>query len=148
MPDLLRPSCLRLAAFCLGPLLAWPAAAEEPLPIVRGTQGLIEVPFTADNKGPGGIACSAALAHWYSLDLGQASPGASVRGTLWYDPKDGSMLLLNALKDHMPIQALWCGIAARAWTTRAEIALARKTGTAPPPIHVACRPEGEGLSCR
>ena len=80
---------------------------------VRGTAGLVEVPFAAANQGPGDMVCSAALAHWYSLDLGRAAPGGRVEASLWYDPKDGTMALLNGSKDRMPVQALWCGIAGR-----------------------------------
>jgi hypothetical protein len=143
MPRLFR-SCICL----LTVLAARLAAAEESLPIGRGTDGLVQVPFTADNSGPGMIACSAALAHWYSLDLGEAGPGGSVRATLWYDPHDGDVVLLNASMDRMPVQALWCGIAERAWATRTSIDLERKAASVPPPVHVACRREGERLSCR
>ena len=125
-----------------------PAAAEEGIRILRGTAGLVEVPFAAHNEGPGEIACSAALAHWYSLDLGEAAPGGRVRASLWYDPKDGTVVLLNGSKDRMPVQALWCGVAGRSWATRAMVPMERAAGHVPPPIRIACAPAGGRLSCR
>src|SRR5687768_17019939 len=89
-----------VALFALG---APRASAEEPQPIVRGTEGAIAVPFSAMNGGPGRIACSAAIAHWYSLDLGEAGPGETVRATLWSDPRSGEVSVLNEIKDRMPV---------------------------------------------
>jgi hypothetical protein len=123
-------------------------AAEDRAPVVRGTAGLLEVPFTASNQGPDEIACSAALAHWYSLDLGQATPGGTIEAPLWYDPSDGTIVLLNGSKDRMPVQALWCGFAGRSWATRSVIGLERDASRAPSPVRVTCRPEGERLACR
>ena len=124
------------------------SAAEESTPIERGKAGLVEVPFVAQNQGPGGIACSVALAHWYSLELGQAEPGGRVQASLWFDPKDGTMALLNGTEDRMPVQALWCGIAGRSWGTRSLIGLERKAGQAPAPVRVSCRAEPDKLTCR
>lgn len=124
------------------------ASAEEAAPIIRGTYGLAEVSFVAENKGPGAIGCSVALAHWYSVELGHAPSGGSVKASLWYDPKTGSLFLLNAIEDRMPVQALWCGFAEHAWATRSLVTVEHAAGRVPPPIHIACAPEGESLSCR
>ena len=128
--------------------LARAAADEAPEPVVRGTEGLVAVPFTAENFGSGALVCSAALAHWYSLDLGRAAPGGRIEGTLWYDRQDGNLFLLNAVQDRMPVQALWCGSAGQAWTTGASVPLERRIGAVPKPIHLACRAEAEELVCR
>lgn len=130
------------------PLATLSFAAEEAAPIVRGTAGMVEVPFSAANRGPGAIVCSATLAHWYSSDLGQAAPGGRVEASLWFDPQNGTTVLLNSLRDRMPVQALWCGFAGRSWATRTSISLERKANAAPSPIRVTCAPEGERLSCR
>ena len=53
-------------------------------------------PSTRRNEGPVPIACGASLAHWYSLDLGEAGPGETVAATLWFDPSNGETFLLNA----------------------------------------------------
>ncbi len=124
------------------------AAAEDTAPVLRGTVGLVEVPFAAANRGPGEMVCSAALAHWYSLDLGLAAPGGRVEASLWYDPKDGTMALLNGSKDRMPVQALWCGIAGRTWATRSVIGLERRAGGAPAPIRLTCGVEADRIACR
>ncbi len=137
-----------VTTFLLAVLTSLALAAEDAGPIVRGTDGLMEMPFVARNEGPGMIACSAALAHWYSFDLGRAAPGGSVQAALWYDPKDGNVYLLNAMKDRMPVQALWCGFAEHAWATRTLVPIERAAAGVPAPIHLTCAPEGDRLACR
>ncbi len=132
----------------VSPLATLAAAAEDAVSTRHGTAGMVEVPFAADNRGPGAIACSAALAHWYSLDLGEAAAGRRVEASLWYDPSDGTIVLLNSSKDRMPVQALWCGFAGRSWATRTSIGLERKASAPPSPIHVTCRAEADRLACR
>jgi hypothetical protein len=132
----------------LAALSAAHAPAEEAQPIVRGTEGATAIPFSATNEGPGRIACSAAIAHWYSLDLGEAGPGETVRATLWSDPATGEVSLLNELRDRMPVQALWCGLAGRSWETRSAVSLARRAGNAPEPIELTCAPRGDRLVCQ
>ena len=127
---------------------AVPAAAEETRPIRSGTAGQIAVPFSATNAGPERMACSAAVAHWYSVDLGEAAAGETVAATLWFDPASGEITILNASEDRMPVQALWCGVAGRSWETRSAVPLARKAGSAPGPIRLVCSSEGEQLACR
>ena len=127
---------------------ASPAVAEEAAPIIRGTVGLAKVPFVAENQGPATIGCSVALAHWYSAELGRAPSGGSVRASLWYDRRSGSLFLLNALEDRMPVQALWCGFAEHTWATRSLVEIEHAAGRVPQPIHIACAPAGESLSCR
>ena len=137
-----------LVALLAAALCAAHAPAEEAQPIVRGTAGATAVPFSAMNGGPGRIACSAAIAHWYSLDLGEAGPGETVRATLWSDPATGEVSVLNELQDRMPVQALWCGLAGRSWATRSAVPLARRAGEPPEPIDLICAPESDRLICR
>jgi hypothetical protein len=124
------------------------AAAEEAEPVVRGVAGLTALPFAARNESPDPIVCSAALAHWYSVEFGKAAHGESVQASLWYDPRTGETFVLNALKDRMPIQFLWCGIAGDAWANRAIVALPQRAGVAPAPLELTCAPHGRGLACR
>ena len=56
-------------------------AAEEAEPVARGAAGLVALPFVARNGAPDPIVCSAALAHWYSIDFGKAERGESVQAT-------------------------------------------------------------------
>jgi hypothetical protein len=123
-------------------------ATERYRPIPRGTEAAIEVSFVALNEGPGRIACSASLAHWYSLSLGEAAPGESIEATLWFDPKSGEVALLNDKQDRMAIESLWCGIAGRAWATRSAITLPREVGATPAAIRIACAADGPKLRCR
>ena len=131
-----------------GALVSLTVQAETLTPVVRGTAGLVAVPFQADNAGATDMHCAAILAHWYSQDLGTAGGGTSVRGVLWSDPTDGEVFLLNDHQDRMPVQTLWCGAGERAWLGRSAICLEHRAGVTPLPIHVVCSPEGDGLSCR
>jgi hypothetical protein len=136
---------------CLGIVMAAAvraASADESVPFARGAAGLNAVPFVARNAASARIACSVALAHWYSVDLGEAGPGESVRAELWADSKTGAIFVLNRIEDHMPAQLLWCGIAGRAWATRAAIPLAHRAGERPPPIDLTCMIERDRLVCR
>jgi hypothetical protein len=139
---------LKRSLFSLLAISLTAAAAEEPNPVARGAAGLVALPFVAKNGAPGRIVCSAALAHWYSIEFETAAPGESVQATLWYDPRSGATFVLNAHEDRMPIQALWCGFAGHAWTTRAVVALPQRAGAAPPPLKLTCTPDGSGLACR
>ena len=145
---MLYRSILAALLFAAMPVGAAALASEEMAAVVRGTEGLVDVPFSATNQGPGDITCAVALAHWYSLDLGRAAPGGRVEASLWFDPKDGTVALLNGLNDRMPVQELWCGVAGRSWSTRTLIDLERKAGGAPAPIRITCRPEAQRLACR
>ena len=124
------------------------ASAEETRPIARGTADVVAIPFTATNEGPGRIACSASIAHWYSLDLGEAGQGETVEATLWFDPRTGEISILNAVEDRMPVTALWCGLAGRSWETRSPVPLTRRAGDAPAPMKLACAERDDRLACR
>jgi hypothetical protein len=140
---------LKRLLFCLLAIsVAGAAAAEEAEPVARGAAALLALPFAAKNGSVGRIVCSAALAHWYSVEFGTAASGESVQATLWYDPWSGATFVLNALEDRMPIQALWCGLAGHAWATRAAIELPQRAGTAPTPLRLTCTQAGGGLACR
>lgn len=128
--------------------MALPAAAAD-----RGSAGLAERPFVADNRGDGTIACGAAIAHWYSVDLGTAGPGNAVRASLWADAAAGTVFLLNDRQDRLPVETLWCGIAGHSWATRTVIDLPRHVGpvtagAAASGITIACVPEAGRLVCR
>ncbi|MDQ0467788.1 hypothetical protein [Labrys wisconsinensis] len=125
-----------------------PLAAEEALVVVRGTDGLTPVPFTAVNAGGRPIACTAATAHWYSVELGTAAPGASIRTTLWASKANGEVFVLNARQDRMPLIDLWCGLAGRSWATRSPVPLARAAGAVPGDIALTCRDGDDTLVCR
>lgn len=140
-------SIMAVLIIAIGPVVA--AAAEEAPAVVRGTDGLAPVSFEARNETAGPIACGAAIAHWYSLELGRADPGRSVRTTLWSDPRTGAVFALNDLKDRMPVAGLWCGLAGRDVSTGARIALQRRSGAPEPAVAVACRQgAGKTLDCR
>lgn len=127
-------------------LLAAHAAAGEAAP-ARGTAGLAPLPFAVRNDGRTAMSCGVATAHWYSVDLGAAAPGRWLRQMFWAVPATGEIVILNAHRDRMPVQELWCGRAGRAWDTRAAIGLDRQAGRAPAPLRVACRDDAAALRC-
>ncbi len=112
--------------------------------IIKGTAGADPVQLSVSNETTGAMACTAALAHWYSEDLGQADPGASLDMTLWHDPETGVINLMNATNDRMPIEAIWCGTAGDLTATRARIALPFATGPAPAQVMRNCKAGSDG----
>ncbi len=137
-----------LLAFGLAALACTPlAAGEEGRAALRGTQGLAAVPFAARNDAAEPIDCVAALAHWYSLDLGRADPGHTLEGMLWFDASNGELLALNREQDRMPVQALTCGLVGAAWTTGTPIGFERRVGSVPEPVSLVCRLRGGTLTC-
>jgi len=134
---------------CALPMIALALTAGPAFAAGHGADGLTERAFQAENRGNGRIACGAAIAHWYSVDLGQAGPGASVSARLWFDPAGGAVYLLNDKQDRLPVETLWCGEAGRGWATRSVIDLPRHAGpVAAAAIAVGCAPEGDRLVCR
>lgn len=110
----------------------------------RGTEGLESVAFTIENTGELPLSCNVKLAHWYSLELGQAAHGVSLSATFWSNPESGSVLLLNPVGDQMPVERIWCGVAGRSWDTRFEIPLKRRAGEAENDMILACAAAPEG----
>lgn len=126
-------------------LLSSTAGAAEPA--ARGSAGLSPLTVSVRNTGSEPIDCGAAVAHWFSVELGTAAAGAAVTIPLWRDPATGAVFTLNPSQDRLPIERLWCGLAGRSWATRSEITLPRKPGTADD-IALACTAEAERLACR
>jgi hypothetical protein len=120
------------------------ATAEQA---ATGSAGLSALMVDVRNTGSAPIACAAAVAHWFSLDLGTADAGGTVTIGLWRDPANGAVFALNPSQDRLPVERLWCGLAGRSWATRAEIALPRQPGPADD-IAVACTVVGDRLACR
>lgn len=106
--------------------------------IIRGTEGAVAVPLTVRNSTNGEIQCQAALAHWYSVDLGTAVVGGAVEVTLWHDPATGRLNILNPTKDRMPVEAIWCGKVPKLFDTRGRVALPFVIGTTPAVLDRVC----------
>ncbi len=116
-------------------------------PVARGSVGLSPLTVSVRNTGSEPIACGAAVAHWFSVELGTAPAGEAVTIPLWLDPAEGAVFTLNPSQDRLPIERLWCGLAGRSWATRFEITLPRQPGPADD-IAIACAAESERLACR
>ncbi len=131
-------------------MLAFPAAAVElrPITVETGTAGLLAAPVRLTNAAPAAVTCTAQIAHWYSLEVARAEAGADAEIALWFKPETGTFVLLNDKEENMPVEALWCGFAGRAYETRGPISLERKTGAEVSARTVTCVPEGERLACR
>ncbi len=89
--------------------------------VKTGIEGLVRAPVTVTNKAAEAIACTAQLAHWYSMGLGTIAPGKNLRIALWLEEATRTPVLLNDKQENMPVEAVWCGIAGRAYETRAAI---------------------------
>lgn len=136
-----RPTRLiaALAALAAGPALASAGDGD----------GLVEVPLTVANEGAGAIGCRAAIAHWFSADLGTAAAGEAVEAVLWTEPATGAVFLINAAGDRMPVESLWCGVAGATWRTRSLIPLPRRAA-AGERLSLTCRGAADEarLACR
>lgn len=129
------------------PLFASAAGAAEDHAAMRGSAGLVPLPFAARNDGGQPMSCAVDTAHWYAVDLGTTAPGTWLRQMFWTVPATGEVVILNAHDDRMPVEALWCGEAGRAWETRATIDLERRAHRPPAPLDVACSTVGPSLRC-
>lgn len=124
------------------------AVELRPVKVTRGTHGLTHVPVDVTNAGTEALTCTIQLAHWYSAAIVDTAPGASAHIDLWFAPASGTYLILNDKQDNMPVESLWCGIAGRAYETRAAIALDRQSRTAPAARKISCSVSGSHLSCK
>ncbi|AJY44997.1 hypothetical protein [Martelella endophytica] len=134
-------------------LSAWafssPAQAESEayVPysgIVHGTDGAEPVEVSVTNETGDSLDCRAALAHWYSDELGRMDPGGRLTVTLWHDGETGVLNLMNATDDRMPVEAIWCA----SEDSRARLDLPMKTGEEASKLHFSCQTgESAGLSC-
>ena len=76
--------------------------------IIHGTEGADPVAISIINGTDVSIDCRAALAHWYSEELGGILPDNQLTLTLWHDSETGVLNLMNATNDRMPVEAIWC----------------------------------------
>ena len=74
-----------------------------------GTDGLSPVSLALTNAAGDAIACSADIAHWYSVELATAAPGTDMQIALWLDPETGTYSVLNDKRENLPVERLWCG---------------------------------------
>jgi len=120
------------------------AAAAE-----TGDGRLVAVPLTVVNDGAEAIGCRAAIAHWFSAEVGTASAGSAVEATLWAEPESGTVFLINRAGDRMPVESLWCGAADATWRTRSLIPLPRHAADGDA-ISLTCRGGADDgpLACR
>ncbi len=120
--------------FCAAVVVGSAAWAESPpyVPysgIIHGTEGAVAVVLTIQNDTGADLVCRAALAHWYSVDLGVAVVGEVVQLTLWHDPATGRLDLLNETRHRMPVEAIWCGLSPNVHDTRGRVNLPFVTNT-------------------
>ena len=75
--------------------------------------------------------------------------GATAHIDLWFDPQTGAYTVLNDKRENMPVEALWCGLAGRAYDTRSAIALDRTARRVPGAIALTCaETSADRLDCR
>lgn len=114
------------------------AVELREIEVRTGTAGLTPVPLDVTNASEASLLCIGELAHWYSTEVARIETGATVRVDLWFDPKFGTYTLLNDSDENMPLEALWCGRAGRAYETRGRILLDRSPDRVPDALTLAC----------
>ena len=112
------------------------------------TEGLGRTVFEARNGTSRPITCTAQIAHWYSVPLGRAEPGGTVRAELLSDAPTGAVFLENEAGDRLPLETLWCGFEGREWKTRSLMPLAKRRGEVLAELLVSCGDEEGRLRCR
>jgi hypothetical protein len=112
-----------------------------------GTDGLEPMALAVSNAGQQALTCNADIAHWYSVEIAGAAPGKTARIELWFDPETGTYTALNDKRENLPVERLWCGLAGRAYATRAQIALDRGSGAFSATLGVTCRDLDNRLVC-
>ncbi|MDU9006711.1 hypothetical protein [Sedimentitalea todarodis] len=116
--------------------------------IARGTEGTTPVAVTIRNDTGSPLTCQAALAHWYSADLGRLPPGGTLPVGLHHDPENGEISLLNDSADRMPVEAIWCGSPQSPETARTRLTLPIRRGAAPAALIFVCTVEPDGtIAC-
>lgn len=140
-------SLLLLALFCgLQSLPAWAeSGAYVPYSgIIHGTEGADPVEVYVANATKAPLECQAALAHWYSEDLGRVAAGNELTLTLWHDSETGVLNLLNAGGDRMPVEAIWCA----SETARTRLKMPMAAGEPEAKLRFSCHArEHRQLSC-
>ncbi len=124
-----------LVAALLGPVAAPAWAGAQTLDI------------TVTNTGSETLICRAAIAHWFSADLGEAAPGESLSFSFGVATETGAVFQLNEVGDQMAVQRIWCGKKGADWPTRAEIPMERRAGAAPAPVVLNCAVTGDRTLC-
>ena len=140
---------IRLIAAPLSPLavasLAFGLAGPGATPAFAAQHSL-EISIT--NTGDAPLECGAAIAHWFSEDLGVIAPGADLAVSFGYDLESGTIFRLNERDDEMAVLRAWCGRKGEAWATRAEIEFPREAGVAPAPLILNCAASAAQTTCR
>ena len=128
------PHILLVAALC-GPVAA---------PVLAGAQTL---DITVTNTGSETLLCRAAIAHWFSAELGEAAAGDSLSFSFGVVTETGAVFQLNEKGDQMAVQRIWCGRKGADWPTRAEIPMERRAGVVPAPVVLNCAVTGDKTEC-
>lgn len=134
---------LSFAVIISAPL--WP---QETLHVARGTQGLDKFVIAINNQGKQALSCEVATAHWYSVALGEVTPGKSLHTTLWKNSGSGEVFILNQHQDRMPVQRFWCGQQGASWQTRYQFALPDRRQLRPHSLTFACRAGDKTTQCQ
>ena len=96
------------------------------------------VQFSVTNTGAEALECAASIAHWFSEELGEIAPGATLEFSFGYDLPSGTIFRLNERDDEMAVQRIWCGNSGAAWETRAELPMQREAGAAAGAVVLNC----------
>jgi len=134
--------------FIFAVIFSSPLLAQETPHVARGTQGLDKFVIAIDNQGSQPLSCEVATAHWYSVALGDITPGATLHTVWWKNRRSGEVFILNQLLDRMPVQAFWCGQRGNSWQTRYQFILPDRRRQRPFSRVFTCREMANRTECR
>ena len=93
------------------------------------------------------LRCTILLAHFVTLEAGEAAPGESLRLTLIRNGEDGVLLLRGGDGKPMAVENILCGVSEDWSRTRSDVPLLDLRDPARGALQVACSLAGR-LRCR
>jgi hypothetical protein len=106
--------------------------------------GSVPVRLEIANATGAGLECQALAAHWYSFPVYPVAPGAAVAFAFTF-----ARGVVSVPGSRLPVEALYCGYAGRAWATRGDIPVrdVAARAAAGGGARVTCRASGESVAC-
>jgi hypothetical protein len=64
-----------------------------------------QITLEVKNRSGRPISCSVQLAHWFSVELGNATSGSAISAGFVSDPTTGTVFILNDAAERIPVEA-------------------------------------------
>ncbi|MEM9221583.1 MAG: hypothetical protein AAGB11_04165 [Pseudomonadota bacterium] len=111
--------------------------------VVSGTEGTAPLDIVIKNLTDGPLSCSAALAHWFSEDLGTIPTGHTLTFRLWHEAGTGVLNRLNDANERMPVETIFCTVGGE--TVRLPLTI--RSGALPTQQRLTCRNAVDQVTC-